>query len=143
MTSSHEASSRARTHDISRTSYHIHDLESFGDVVTKAAVAAFPNNKRSRYRKVYALLLSWEADELGVISEVQELDHVFSQIYRYQAEQWQIPSTNSHNMLAFRLMEFLRSYASNEHLLLIYYGGHGSMNDDRQCVWSWYVQARS
>lgn len=143
MTSTHEASSRARTHDISCTSYHIHDLESFGDVVTKAAIAAFPNNKRSRYRKVYVLLLSWEADELGVISEVQELDHVFSQIYRYQAEQWQIPSTNSHNMLAFRLMEFLRSYASNEHLLLIYYGGHGSMNDDRQCVWSWYVQARS
>ncbi|KAL8958408.1 MAG: hypothetical protein Q9193_004529 [Seirophora villosa] len=138
MSSSLEVAQRAQTHDISRISNHLEDPESFGDIVTKAAAAAFPNSRRSRYRNVYALLLSWEDDQLGVISEVQELDDVLSQTYHYQVEQWRIPNTNSHNSLAFRLMEFLRSYASSEHLLLIYYGGHGSMNDDRQCIWSCY-----
>ncbi|KAI4200819.1 MAG: hypothetical protein LQ346_002300 [Caloplaca aetnensis] len=140
MASTLESELRARTHDISRISYHIQDVETFGDIVNKAAAGAFPNKRRSRYRNVYVLLLSWEADELGVISEVQELDDVFTQTYRFQTEQWRIPNGNSHNALAFRLMDFLRNHASNDHLLAVYYGGHGSMNDDRQCIWSWYVQ---
>lgn len=131
---------RSRTHDISHVSYHIQDLETFGDIVSKAAAAAFPNTNKSRYRNVFVLLLSWEADELGVISEVEELEDVFSQTYRFQTEQWQIPNISSHNELAFRLMEFLKNYANREHLLMVYYGGHGSMNDDRQCIWSWYVK---
>ena len=129
----------SRTHDISRISYHVSDLETFGDIVTKAAAAAFPNTKHSRYQNVFVLLFSWEHDELGVISEVQELDDVLSQIYHFHTEQWKIPNINSHNALAFRLMEFLKNYGTSSNLLLIYYGGHGHMNDDRQCIWSWYV----
>lgn len=130
---------QTRTHDISRVSYHVQDLEIFGDIVTKAAATAFPYNKKSRYRYAYVLLLSWEDDELGVQAEVQELNDVFSLTYCFPTEQWRIPSSNSHNALAFRLMQFLKDYAIDEHLLVIYYGGHGSMNDDRQCIWSWYV----
>lgn len=130
---------RSRTHDISNISYHLKDLDAFGDIVTKAATAAFPNRARSRYRHVHSLLLSWEEDELGVIAEVQELDDVLSQTYNFRTERWKIPSSSSHNALAFRLMEFLRDYDNDEHLLIVYYGGHGHMNDDRQCVWSWCV----
>ncbi|KAL8790092.1 MAG: hypothetical protein Q9213_000794 [Squamulea squamosa] len=126
----------ARTHDISNISYHLKDLDAFGDIVTKAAAAAFPNQGKSRYRHVHSLLLSWEEDELGVVSEVQELDEVLTQTYRFRTQQWSIPSLGSHNALAFRLMEFLRDYDNNENLLLVYYGGHGYMNDDRQCIWS-------
>ncbi|KAL9014738.1 MAG: hypothetical protein Q9173_000617 [Seirophora scorigena] len=130
------SASQSNTHDVSRTSYHLQDLETFGEIVTNAAAAAFPNSRKSRYRYAYALLLSWEDDELGVKSEVEELDDVFSQTYYFHTEQWRIPSANSHNALAFRLMDFLKDYATPEHLLVIYYGGHGSMNDDRQCIWS-------
>ncbi len=134
---------RSRTHDISNISYHLKDLDAFGDIVTKAATAAFPNRARSRYRHVYSLLLSWDEDELGVIAEVQELDDVLSQTYNFRTERWKIPSSSSHNALAFRLMEFVRDYDDDEHLLIVYYGGHGHMNDDRQCVWSWCVDPAS
>ncbi|KAL8904805.1 MAG: hypothetical protein Q9207_003028 [Kuettlingeria erythrocarpa] len=93
MASSVKSELRARTHDISRISYHIQDVETFGHLGNKAAGGgAFRNKRRFRYRNVYVLLLSWEADELGVISEVQELDDVFTQTYRFQTEQWRIPN---------------------------------------------------
>ncbi|KAL8703851.1 MAG: hypothetical protein Q9201_002979 [Fulgogasparrea decipioides] len=136
MASNLDLAQCSRTHDISRISYHIQDLETFGDIVTKAAAAAFPSTKKSRYQNVFVLLLSWENDKLGVILELQELDNVLSQKYHFQTEQWKIPDLNSHNALAFRLMEFLKDYTAKENLLLIYYGGHGHMNDDRQCIWS-------
>ncbi|KAL8723578.1 MAG: hypothetical protein Q9181_007252 [Wetmoreana brouardii] len=139
MASDLDLAQRSRTHDISCISYHIQDLETFGDIVTKAAAAAFPNAKKSNYQNVFVLLLSWENDELGVILELQELDDVLSQTYHFQTEQWKIPDLNSHNALAFRLVEFLKNHTANGNLLLIYYGGHGHMNDDRQCIWSWYV----
>ncbi|KAL9586255.1 MAG: hypothetical protein Q9212_001031 [Teloschistes hypoglaucus] len=126
----------SRTHDISRISYHIKDLVTFGENLTKAAAAAFPNQGKTRYHNVYVLLLCWEEDNLGVAVELQELDKVLGQTYHFQTEAWRIPSTNPHNALAFRLMEFLRDHDDRENLLMIYYGGHGEMNDDRQCVWS-------
>jgi len=85
------------------------------------------------------LLLSWEDDNLGVLNEIDELDDVFRRIYHFEVERWKIPSKRSHNTLAAKLLAFLDEYESKETLLIVYYGGHGSMNDDRQCVWSWYV----
>lgn len=134
-----ELASRSRTHDISRISYHIKDLETFGETLTRAAAAAFPNQGKTRYRNVYVLLLCWEEDNLGVAVELQELDEVLSQTYHFQTQAWRIPSANAHNALAFQLMDFLRNHDDRENLLMIYYGGHGEMNDDRQCVWSWFV----
>ncbi|KAL8776403.1 MAG: hypothetical protein Q9203_003400 [Teloschistes exilis] len=134
--SDRELASCSRTHDTSRIPYHIKDLVTFGENLTKAAAAAFPNQGKTRYHNVYVLLLCWEEDNLGVAVELQELGEVFSQTYHFQTEAWKIPSTNSHNALAFRMMEFLRDHDDRENLLMIYYGGHGEMNDDRQCVWS-------
>jgi hypothetical protein len=102
--------------------------------------AAFPNRGRSRYKEVHALLLSWEDDNLGVIKEVLDLEKVFVEIYNYHVEEWKIPRNRAHNSLAARLSKFLENYDSEESgqqtLLIVYYGGHGGMNDDRQCVWS-------
>ena len=54
-----------RTHDISSKDYHVNDIETFERTLEKVAVAAFPEDGHSRYRDVYVLLLSWEADDLG------------------------------------------------------------------------------
>ena len=56
-----------RTHDISSENYHVKDIETFGETLEKVAAAAFPGNGYSRYKEVYVLLLSWEADDLGRI----------------------------------------------------------------------------
>lgn len=128
-----------RTHDISNKSYHVKDIETFGRIVNSAAAAAFPNRGLSRYKEVHALLLSWEQDNLGVANEIAELKDVFQQIYHFNVDGWKIPSEKSHNSLAAKVLGFLNDYDSTENLLIVYYGGHGFMNDDRQCVWSWYV----
>ena len=129
-----------RTHDISSTYHHVKDIKAFGDILDEAATAAFPNRGLARYKEVHVLLLSWEDDNLGVINEVVELDDVFRNTYHYQTETWKIPSTRSHNSLAAKIVKFLDDYESQDNLLITYYGGHGEMNDDRQCVWLWSVQ---
>jgi len=128
-----------RTHDISNTPYHVKDIEAVGHILNSAATAAFPNQGLSRYREVHALLLSWEDDDLGVVNEIAELEDVFQQIYRFEVDVWRIPSERSHIAVAGKVLGFLNDYESTDSLLIVYYGGHGSMNDDRQCVWSWYV----
>lgn len=128
-----------RTHDISNTPYHVKDIEALGHILNSAASAAFPNQGSSRYKEVHALLLSWKDDNLGVVNEISELHDVFQQICRFKVENWSIPSERSHIALATKVLGFLNDYESRDNLLIVYYGGHGSMNDDRQCVWSWYV----
>lgn len=115
------------------------DVKALGDLLNSAATAAFPNQGLSRYKGIHALLLNWKDDNLGVVNEIDELEDVFRQIYHFQVERWEIPSKRPHNALAAKLLGFLDDYESKENLLIVYYGGHGSMNDDRQCVWSWYV----
>jgi len=129
-----------RTHDISNASYHVKDVEALGKVLTEAGNAAFPNRGRSRYKEAHVLLLSWEDDDLGVIDEVNDLQDVFRQSYNYETEVWKIPGTRSHNSLATRILQFLADYEARDSLLIVYYGGHGLMNDDRQCIWSWSVR---
>ncbi|KAL8668875.1 MAG: hypothetical protein Q9168_006507 [Polycauliona sp. 1 TL-2023] len=124
-----------RTHDISLIDYHVKDVETLGKVLNKAAAAAFPRSGTSRYCDVYVLLLSWEDDDLDVVQEVDDLEQVFRDDYRYRVERWKIPSTTSHNSLVYRMMQALRDFESDDKLFIAYYAGHGFMNDDRQCVW--------
>ena len=128
-----------RTHDISNTPFHVRDIKALGEVLTNAAEAAFPNRGVSRYKEVHTLLLSWEDDNLGVADEIDELGDVFRNLYSFDVEEWKIPSKRSHNSLAAKVLGFLDDYESKDNLLIVYYGGHGEMNDDRQCVWSWLV----
>ena len=128
-----------RTHDVSLVDYHVKDLETFGKTLEKVAAAAFPRDGRIRYRDVHVLLLSWQADDLGVIKEILELRDVFSKIYRYKSEHWQIPSKSAFNVLRKKLNDFLNDYDCETNLLIIYYGGHGFMDKERRCMWSWCV----
>ena len=57
-----------RTHDVSLVDYHVKDIETFGATLDRVAAAAFPRDGRTRYREVHVLLLSWEADDLGITS---------------------------------------------------------------------------
>ena len=117
----------ARTHDISLIDYHINDLATFGRHLTEAANAAFPNGQ-ARYQEVHVLLLSWEQDNLGVINEVLELQDVFRQAYRYDTQEWRIPSTHSFKALRKTISKFLDDFEKKESLLIVYYGGQYVFN---------------
>ena len=136
----------ARTHDISSVNFHMRDLETFGQIVTCATDAAFPNEnpgEGSRYNEVHVLFLSWEDDPLGVSTEIAELRDVFRQAYHYGTEDWHIPSNRSHNSLVKRITDFLEAYEDRKNLLIVYYAGHGRLNDDRQLVGAWLVPSHS
>ncbi|KAI4128143.1 MAG: hypothetical protein LQ338_002880 [Usnochroma carphineum] len=126
---------KARTHDISLIDSHVKDVKTLCEILSQAVSAAFPRAGGSRYRNANVLLLSWENDDLGVATEVDELDEIFRDVYRYQTDQWRIPSNKSHNALVRRIMQALEKAESVDELLVVYYGGHGYMNEDRQCVW--------
>ena len=75
----------------------------------------------------------------GVKEEILGLQHVFSKIYHYKAADWQIPSKSAFNALRRKLNDFLNEYDGETNLLIVYYGGHGFMDKERRCMWSWCV----
>ena len=145
-------------HDTTLEDYRVKGIETFGKTLEKVAAAAFPKDGYSRYRYVYVLLLSWEADDLGTISlslfvllsvntnacpgrttEIVELQQVFSKKYHYEVEYWQIPCNSAYNALRKKLNGLLNAYDGETNLLIVYYGGHGFMDQECRCVWSWCV----
>lgn len=124
-----------RTHDISSIDHHVKDVDTLCQVLNQALTAAFPRSSRSRYSDVYVLLISWENDDLGVVTEIDELEVLLRHMYHYRTDQWKIPSNKSHNAVVRRIMQSLEDFESTDNLLIVYYGGHGYMNEDRQCVW--------
>ena len=137
-------------HDISRTQYHHPNFEGFLQDVDRATTGSFPtvaklfrNSDSSKvysaspYATVNVLLLSWKDDDLGVDAEIDRLQHVLENHYSYPVETWTIPSKDSHNELGDRLRQFTKSYAKENALLIVYYGGHGYLNASRQHVWLW------
>ena len=75
------------------------------------------------------------------VADTEAANSKVAKTYHYHIEQWRIPSRRSHNSLVKRLTDFLDEYECKENLLVIYYGGHGHLNDDRQLTWSWLVKS--
>ena len=71
---------------------------------------------------------------IAKLRTVAELRSVFCDTYCFNTEEWKIPSNESHNLLASKLLGFIEEHDSKDSLLIVYYGGHGDMNDNRQCV---------
>ncbi|KAL8649045.1 MAG: hypothetical protein Q9226_005742 [Calogaya cf. arnoldii] len=123
-----------RTHDISLTGSHVSDLDAWARILNQTISAAHPRTGGSRYTDVNVILLSWEDDDLRVVTEISELDHVFRYLYGYKTEQWKIPSIQSHIALVRRILDLLAVSASRDKLSIVYYGGHGYMGHQRDCT---------
>lgn len=137
-----------RLSEIARSGFHQPHFEGFLHQVERAVNGSFPGAERlfldpansniysgSPYLAVNVLLLSWEDDDLGVETEIVRLAEVLQTLYRYSVEAWKIPSMKSHNQLGDRLRDFTKKYEKEDSLLIVYYGGHGYLNDSRQLVW--------
>jgi hypothetical protein len=82
-------------------------------------------------------LIRWEEDDLNVQTEIDELFDVFKNYYNFITEHWRIPSRSAHLQLTLMVAEFVKHYHSSENLMIVYYGGHGSINNARQATWLW------
>ncbi|TVY22540.1 hypothetical protein LHYA1_G008860 [Lachnellula hyalina] len=123
------------THDTSRASYHISDISSFAENLQDAANRAFPNRGRSRYKTVNVCLIRWQEDELEVKSELERLYHVFDKLYGFNTQIWLIPPRASQIQLTSMTCSFLQEFDDEDNLFIVYYGGHGTINQSRQSQW--------
>jgi hypothetical protein len=84
------------------------------------------------------LLLQWEDDDLGVRQEREGLQTVFM-AYGFRTETWLIPADRSHRRLMTKMTQFINDNEDERALLIVYYGGHATINRERQSTWIWYV----
>jgi hypothetical protein len=112
----------------------------FDDFVAAANVAldsAYPKPQigaKARYSKVSALLIRWAEDDLGTLPELEKLERVFREGYGFETAFYDIPEANSEEELTKRIFEFKRG-SKEDHLLIIYYGGHSDDSQLENSVW--------
>ncbi|KAI1496699.1 hypothetical protein F5X99DRAFT_58051 [Biscogniauxia marginata] len=124
------------THDISRVNYHVKHLPEFAKTLEDSATRAFPNRGSSqRYKKVYAILLHWECDDLFVLPELEDLEACFREHYNFETETFSIPSENAHLELMLKIGATIKANESNDTLIIVYYGGHARIDESRQSTW--------
>jgi hypothetical protein len=127
-----------RTEEWDRTLRHV-DLEEFGKSLEKAAEAVFPNDQKSRYSKVYVLLIRWKTEDpkLPVEREIIELRQVFEGIYHYKIDEFWIPDSDSHGAVSEKINAFVKvNDNSSDDLKIVYYAGHSRLSRTKELLWS-------
>ena len=95
----------------------------------------YRQTQKSRYSDVSVLLLRWEEDA-SVEQDLGSLEKVLRERYNYRTERWNIPTVpNPVSKLAAQMAPFLE-HARPDHLLIIYYAGHGYVGADNLLYWA-------
>jgi hypothetical protein len=131
-----------RTDELDRTLRHI-GLEDFGKALNDAAAAVFPNNQKSRYTRVYVLLIWWQTQDpkLPVEQEISPLRKVLEEDYHYDVEEFRIPDCDSHAEVSEKINSFVKvGKNSNSDLKIVYYAGHSRRSRTNELWWSTYVE---
>ncbi|KAK3686085.1 hypothetical protein B0T22DRAFT_240973 [Podospora appendiculata] len=90
---------------------------------------------RSQHTSVSVLLLRWEEDT-SVEPDLLALEQVFRERYNYHTDRWAIPTVpNPSIKLGVQMASFLEN-ARPDHLLIVYYAGHGYVGPDNQLYWA-------
>ena len=128
------------THDTSFTGEHIPRIETFAEA---AVNALWPSRDRGRYTEVHVLLLSWEEDNLGVETEVRRLGGVFSNLYRFDVQEFRIAHKTPGKVTTTEVSKFLGNDGP-ERLLIVYYAGHARLSHRASDppIWAAYVASR-
>ncbi|KAK8031273.1 hypothetical protein PG990_001007 [Apiospora arundinis] len=90
----------------------------------------------SRYDEVHALMIDWEdavKETPDFRKQKKKLAEEFD-TYLFKPESFEIPSTKPYQALLVRIQQFL-SHDHPKNLLIIYYGGHGANNKDKDHIW--------
>lgn len=91
--------------------------------------------KKPSYTSASVLLLRWEEDT-SVEHELVALEKVFREKYSYHTDKWAIPTVpNPSIKLGVQMAAFMDN-ARSDHLLIIYYAGHGYVGADKQLYWA-------
>jgi hypothetical protein len=127
-----------RAEEWDRTLRHV-GLEEFGKSLEKAARAVYPTDKKSRYSRVYVLLIRWKTQDpnLPVEREISELRKVLEEVYRYEIEEIWIPDSDSHAEVSEKINAFAKvNNNSSDDLKIVYYAGHSRLSRTKELLWS-------
>ncbi|KAH7369692.1 hypothetical protein BKA65DRAFT_470949 [Rhexocercosporidium sp. MPI-PUGE-AT-0058] len=128
------------THDISLVDQHIR-LEKFDRDLQDGVDALWTSRNYPRYKEVRVLLMRWEEDNLGVEEELLRLKTVFSRLYRYDVECFEIPSQSPARVTGSKVSSLIAECGVDS-LIIIYYGGHAVLSQQRNCPAVWAATDR-
>ncbi|KAF4504102.1 hypothetical protein G6O67_008715 [Ophiocordyceps sinensis] len=112
-----------------------HDFESFARHLQDAAMLIQRQTERPPYTDVSVLLVSWQ-DNSATHDDLVALEQTFQKHYNFGTQRWEIPTVpNPSIKLGIQLASFLENARPN-HLLIIYYAGHGFVSPDGQLYWA-------
>jgi hypothetical protein len=95
-------------------------------------------SRPTTYEAVKVLMICWKDAQKEFKRQLDELSKEF-EAYGFDVEPvYRIETQKSHQRLDLRLHEFLK-YDKQGTLLIVYYGGHGQNNPDKNNIWLWYV----
>ncbi|KAK4104344.1 hypothetical protein N658DRAFT_505070 [Parathielavia hyrcaniae] len=111
------------------------EFEAFARHLQDAAIYIQQQALRPKHTTVSVLMLRWEEDT-SVEPDLLALEKVLRECYHYQTEKWAIPTVpNPSIKLGVQMASFLEN-ARPDHLLIIYYAGHGYVGPDKQLYWA-------
>ena len=132
---------RPQTHPVSLSTSH-KQVSAFKDELN-AVLAGKPESRP--YTTVKVLLLNWSNQDLGqvIFDETEELKAVFADLYCFDTESYQIPAKLGSRSLLVKLSQVLLEIDGKcpdaKKLLIVYYNGHGSMDENNRLAWTAYV----
>ena len=92
-----------------------------------------------QYTEVHALLINWEEDDLGTITELEDLKSQFETQFHFTSEIWRIPSRLAEDSLERKIGDVKAQHGTEANLLIVYYGGHGKADKNGRSIWKAYV----
>ncbi|AEO62234.1 uncharacterized protein THITE_2106180 [Thermothielavioides terrestris NRRL 8126] len=111
------------------------EFEAFARHLQDAAIHIQQQTLRPKHTSVSVLMLRWEEDT-SVEQDLLALEKVFRERYHYHTVKWAIPTVpNPSTKLGIQIASFLDN-ARPDHLLIIYYAGHGYVGPDNQLYWA-------
>ncbi|KAK3989238.1 hypothetical protein QBC44DRAFT_86051 [Cladorrhinum sp. PSN332] len=112
-----------------------HEFEAFARHLQDAAMHIYQRTLKPHHTSVSVLMLRWEEDT-SVEADMLALEKVFRERYHYHTDKWAIPTApNPISKLGVQMAPFLDK-AHPDHLLIIYYAGHGYVGPDGQLYWA-------
>jgi len=114
-------------------------LKDFGKALQNAARNIYPNDKNSRYSRVYVLLISWQKQDpkLPVEIEISCLRRVLEDVYHFDIEEFRIPDEDSHGEVNEKINAFVKvNKNSSDDLKIVYYAGHSRLSRTKELLWT-------